>query len=177
MRNRYQKSNPFPRGSLWRKWDLHVHAPGTKLNDNYEDSDEGWKEFCQVLADSDVEAFGITDYFSLGTFFRCRELFHTLHPESKKVLFPNVELRLNESVNKDAEPVELHIVMASDLDERRGATLLANLATEINEPGGRRKLTGGGIRAETGAIVNVDRSTISHNADGLAVLANRCLSP
>lgn len=25
----------FPRGSEWRKWDLHVHAPGTKLNNGY----------------------------------------------------------------------------------------------------------------------------------------------
>jgi ABC-type cobalamin/Fe3+-siderophores transport system ATPase subunit/soluble cytochrome b562 len=162
MRNRYQKSNPFPRGSRWRKWDLHVHAPGTKLNDNYEDSDEGWKEFCQVLAESDVEAFGITDYFSLETFFRCRELFHTLHPESKKVLFPNVELRLNESVNKDAEPVELHIVMASDLDERRGATLLANLATEINEPGGKRKLPSSELETEAQfASASVTREAVS----------------
>ena len=24
------------RGSLWRKWDLHVHAPGTKKNDQYQ---------------------------------------------------------------------------------------------------------------------------------------------
>jgi hypothetical protein len=148
MKNRYQKSNPFPRGSLWRKWDLHVHAPGTKLNDNYENSDEGWKEFCQVLADSEVEAFGITDYFSLDTFFRCRQLFHELHPESKKMLFPNIELRLNESVNKDAEPVELHIVMPNNLDEQRGATLLANLVTEINEPGGKRKLPSSELKTE-----------------------------
>lgn len=25
----------FPRGSEWRKWDLHVHTPGTKLNNEY----------------------------------------------------------------------------------------------------------------------------------------------
>jgi hypothetical protein len=23
------------RGSFWRKWDLHVHAPGAKKNDQY----------------------------------------------------------------------------------------------------------------------------------------------
>jgi ABC-type cobalamin/Fe3+-siderophores transport system ATPase subunit len=162
VKNRYQKSNPFPRGSQWRKWDLHVHAPGTKLNDNYEDSDEGWEEFCQVLADSDVEAFGITDYFSLGTFFRCRELFYKLHPKSKKMLFPNIELRLNESVNKDAEPVELHIVMPSNLDEQRGATLLANLATEINEPGGKRKLPSSELKSEAQfASASVTREAVS----------------
>lgn len=25
----------FPRGSEWRKWDLHVHTPGTKLSNGY----------------------------------------------------------------------------------------------------------------------------------------------
>ena len=29
----------FPRGSEWRKWDLHIHPPGTKLNDGYEPKD------------------------------------------------------------------------------------------------------------------------------------------
>jgi hypothetical protein len=27
----------FPRGSEWRKWDLHIHIPGTKLSNQFED--------------------------------------------------------------------------------------------------------------------------------------------
>src|SRR5512133_2639435 len=29
----------FPRGSEWRKWDLHVHTPGTKISDGYAKKD------------------------------------------------------------------------------------------------------------------------------------------
>jgi hypothetical protein len=31
----------FPRGSEWRKWDLHVHIPGTSLNDGYDKNPDG----------------------------------------------------------------------------------------------------------------------------------------
>lgn len=141
MRPSYQKSNPFPRGSEWRKWDLHVHAPGGRLNDGYGGtSEEVWTRFCQILADSDVEAFAITDYFSLTTYFECRNRFKQLQPESQKVFFPNIELRLNESVNRDDEMVEFHILLRHDLDEVRGSTLLRQLMTEIQEPGRDRQL-------------------------------------
>lgn len=35
--------NPFDvqskRGSLWHRWDPHIHTPGTALNDQYTGSD------------------------------------------------------------------------------------------------------------------------------------------
>ena len=111
------------------------------MNDGYGDDDEAWRTFCQVLADSDVEVFGITDYFSLRTFFKCRELFGKLHPDIKRTFFPNIELRLPESVNKDAEPVELHIVLRHDLTEKDGETLLRSLQSAVKEDGRNRKLT------------------------------------
>lgn len=27
--------NRYPAGSQWRKWDLHLHVPGTKLSNVY----------------------------------------------------------------------------------------------------------------------------------------------
>ena len=52
-------------GSIWRRWDLHIHAPGTKLSDAYGDSsDDNLKTYLETLEASDVQIFGITDYFS-----------------------------------------------------------------------------------------------------------------
>jgi ABC-type Mn2+/Zn2+ transport system ATPase subunit len=154
----YQKSNPFPRGSEWRKWDLHVHAPGGRLNDGYTgNAEEAWTRFCRLLAESDVEAFGITDYFSLDTFFECRRRFQILHPETPKVFFANVELRLNESVNRDEESVELHILLRHDLEEERGRTLLAQLTTEIQEPGRGRALP----CSELQSTADFERATVT----------------
>jgi energy-coupling factor transporter ATP-binding protein EcfA2 len=140
MSVRYQDTNPFPRGSEWRKWDLHVHAPGGKLNDNYGDTDEVWAEFCQILVDSDVEVIGVTDYFSLTNFFRAKKRFGELQPASRKVLLPNLELRLSDSVNKDGEQVELHVILRPDLTEQRAATLLTHLQTQSTEEGSKRSV-------------------------------------
>ena len=34
--------NGYPKGSEWRKWDLHVHTPYTKLNNGYGSNDDVW---------------------------------------------------------------------------------------------------------------------------------------
>jgi len=106
-------NNPrFPRGSEWRKWDLHLHAPGTKLNDQFKTSDGAdiWKVYCRKLQDSDVQAFGITDYFSADCYFSVREKFNKYYPDSPKPLFPNIELRTNDVVNSAQEEVNIHLI-------------------------------------------------------------------
>ena len=101
----------WPRGSEWRKWDLHIHAPDTKLNDQFTTTDgDVWDEYCQRLHDSDVQAFGITDYFSADGYFSACAKFRERYPDSGKVFFPNIELRTNDVVNKEQEEVNIHLV-------------------------------------------------------------------
>lgn len=104
-------TNTWPRGSEWRKWDLHIHAPGTKLNDQFTVSEgDVWDEYCQRLHKSDVQAFGITDYFSADCYFTALAKFRERYPDSCKVLFPNIELRTNDVVNRAQEEVNIHLV-------------------------------------------------------------------
>ncbi len=62
--------NKFKRGSEWGKWDLHVHTPETRLNNQYSTTDEQdvWDLFCKKIEESDVSVFGITDYFSIDNY-------------------------------------------------------------------------------------------------------------
>ena len=41
----------FERGSEWRRWDLHIHAPNTKKNDNYKGDtlEEKWENFYSAV--------------------------------------------------------------------------------------------------------------------------------
>lgn len=41
----------FEKGSEWRRWDLHVHTPGTNKNDGYQGSsiDQKWDLFYETL--------------------------------------------------------------------------------------------------------------------------------
>lgn len=64
--------NNFPRGSEWRKWDLHIHTPGTALNDQFEgnNEDDKWNKFLDKLNNiNDVCVLGITDYFDIAPVF------------------------------------------------------------------------------------------------------------
>jgi len=101
----------WPRGSEWRKWDLHLHAPGTKQNDQFNTTNDVdvWDVYCQKLHDSDVEAFGIADYFSTNGYLTSREKYKARYPDSLKVFFPNIELRTNDVVNKEQEEVSTSI--------------------------------------------------------------------
>ena len=103
---------PSSIGSVWRKWDLHIHTPNTKLNDQYvaPQGKDVWDEFCQKLEESDVQAFGITDYFSADGYFTFIEKFKTKYPNSTKIFLPNIELRTSYVVNTAQEEVNVHII-------------------------------------------------------------------
>lgn len=105
-------TSTWPRGSEWRKWDLHFHAPGTKQNDQFKATGgvDLWDEYCRRLHESDVQAFGITDYFSADGYFAAHDKYKERYPDSAKVLFPNIELRTNDVVNKEQEEVNIHLL-------------------------------------------------------------------
>jgi hypothetical protein len=103
------------RGSEWRKWDLHIHTPETKLANNFKisESENLWDKYCELIEKSDVEVFGITDYFTVDSYFKFIGKFKSKFPLSKKVFFPNVEFRLSDK-NKDAEHIQFHIIFSNN---------------------------------------------------------------
>ena len=127
----------WPRGSEWRKWDLHLHAPGTKLNDQFRvDKGNKWDKYCRKLHDSDVEAFGITDYFSANGYFKVSNHFRKRYAESHKIFFCNIELRLSEVVNTANEEVNIHVLFNPswpDCDENI-RSFLQSLKTNQTKP-------------------------------------------
>ena len=69
----------YERGSEWRRWDLHIHTPGTLKNDQYEGKtiEEKWDNFydtiVQYIGDGTdplktIEVIGITDYLSIDNY-------------------------------------------------------------------------------------------------------------
>ena len=81
----------MPRGSEWRKWDLQLHTPGTRLNDGYTKLPGGqpdWPQFCEIIHESDVAAVGITDYFSLDSYFEFVKQYRDMYPDDTENVFP-----------------------------------------------------------------------------------------
>ena len=102
----------YPKGSEWRKWDLHVHTPHTKLDNRYVVSADKdiWDKFCEKIERSDVEVIGITDYFSADNYSTFLKRYQDKYPDSIKSFFLNIEVRLNESVNNGLEEVNVHLL-------------------------------------------------------------------
>ncbi|MBE7649298.1 AAA family ATPase [Tenacibaculum finnmarkense] len=128
------------KGSIWRKWDLHLHTPLTKLSDHFEKIGEEdlWKTYCDKIENSDVSAFGITDYFSSENYFTFLDEFKTYHPNSEKVFFPNIEFRLDIAVNKQAEEVNIHILFSNELEKTQIDDFLTILKTNHTNSSGSR---------------------------------------
>lgn len=131
----------WPRGSEWRRWDLHLHAPGTRLSNRYEipEGQDIWTEYCRRLHESDVQAFGITDYFSAQGYFDTVAAYQQRHAGSNKLFLPNVELRTNEVVNKSGQHVHLHLLFnpfQANLKENI-ASILSHLDTSRTDDKGR----------------------------------------
>ena len=49
----------FPRGSEWRKWDLHFHTPSSY---DYKDKSVTNEQIMDKLVENDVSAIAITDH-------------------------------------------------------------------------------------------------------------------
>lgn len=102
------------RGSVWNRWDPHIHAPGTILSDHYPAAD-GWEQFLTRIEKSEprVRALGVTDYFSTATYEQVIAHKASGRLSDVDLLFPNVELRLGVGTDKGS-PVNIHLLVSPD---------------------------------------------------------------
>ena len=83
------------RGSEWRRWEPHIHAPGTVLNNQF-GGGNSWESYIASLETTSprIEAIAVTDYYVTDTYeeFVRRKAAGCL--PDVQLLFPNIELRL-----------------------------------------------------------------------------------
>lgn len=127
------------RGSEWRRWELHLHTPFTKKADQYtgKTTDEKWDNFYTSIANyigdgSDplrsICAIAITDYLSIDNYLKvCAD---KRLPDSVKLVFPNVELRMT-PIASDS-PVNIHCLFDPDIAGELESRFFANLKFEYN---------------------------------------------
>lgn len=102
------------RGSTWHRWDPHIHAPGTALNDQYAGADP-WDNFLTKIEKSDppIRALGITDYCGIDCYIETRKRQDAGRISNVGLIFPNVEFRLSIETNKGAA-INLHLLFSPD---------------------------------------------------------------
>lgn len=177
------------RGSRWRKWDLHVHVPTTRLNNQYRTvgDEDKWEKFCQILHDSDASAIGITDYFDLRSYFEFKRRYAEVYPnDNSKTFFPNLELRLDKFFNKKIQHANVHVLFRPELTEQDALSFSYNLKlaqtdSDLDrripikqvEDWSREKLEGAMVSIED--IHTAIRDTFSglgHASDGAIIIAS-----
>lgn len=102
------------RGSTWHRWDPHIHAPGTALNDQYTGA-KPWDDFFAKIEESDppIRALGITDYCGIDCYIETRKRQEAGRISGVGLIFPNVEFRLSIETNKGAA-INLHLLFSPD---------------------------------------------------------------
>jgi energy-coupling factor transporter ATP-binding protein EcfA2 len=104
------------RGSEWRRWEPHVHAPGTVLNDQFGAGDP-WDLYLTKLESSSpaIEAVGITDYYLTETYEEVVRRRAGGRLQGVQLIFANVELRLD--VRARSGFVNLHLLVSPEDDD------------------------------------------------------------
>ena len=81
-------------GSQWLRWDPHVHAPGTRFNDQFNGDWEGYLTALET-ADPPIQAIGVTDYYGFDTYKQMSAHKQVGRLKECSLIFPNVELRFS----------------------------------------------------------------------------------
>jgi len=113
-------------GSIWRKWDLHVHSPASALNNQFEGSslEEKWEKYYQKLISiQDVSVLGITDYFSIDGY---QKVVSDNRLSNFDLIIPNVELRIL-PVTESETPINLHVIFDPKIVDQLNSKFFSSL--------------------------------------------------
>jgi hypothetical protein len=121
----------YKRGSEWRKWDLHIHTPETKKNDQFEGStiSEKWDKYIETINNSteEIDVIGITDYFSIINYFKLKEFIISGKITKKfELVLPNIEIRVL-PVTGSAIAINLHCIFNPAIDGEIESRFLGKL--------------------------------------------------
>lgn len=99
----------YPKGSEWRRWDLHIHTPSSVLHNEF----KNWESYLTALesADRDICAMGITDYASIEGYKR---VYNEKNNNGKlnqfHLIIPNIEFRIS-PFTRDGSAINMHILV------------------------------------------------------------------
>jgi energy-coupling factor transporter ATP-binding protein EcfA2 len=112
-------------GSIWQKWDLHVHTPDSIVNSfSFLDETEReqyhediWEKYIEKLEEiKDISVIGITDYFSLSGYKKIQEYRNKGRLKNFQLILPNIEFRLDVLAGKENKRINYHILFSENLD-------------------------------------------------------------
>ncbi len=101
------------RGSEWRRWEPHIHSPGTVLNDQF-GGGTPWDTYLNSLetVTPKIEALAVTDYYLTETYEQVLRYKAAGRLPEVQLIFPNVELRLDVAAKTGF--VNIHLLVSPE---------------------------------------------------------------
>jgi hypothetical protein len=99
-------------GSCWRRWDPHLHAPGTLRNDLFKGDWVGYIKSIEGASPAPA-ALGITDYFTLRGYKEVVRRRNEGALANVPLVFANVELRLTLET-KTKQGINIHLLVSPE---------------------------------------------------------------
>src|SRR2546428_2788821 len=108
-----------PRGSIWRKWDIHVHTPESLVH-SYQSEGDVWETFIADLEalPPEFKVIGINDYLFIDGYRRILEEKRNNRLANIDLFLPVIELRLDKfgGTTHHLSKVNYHIIFSDKLD-------------------------------------------------------------
>lgn len=126
-----QEDDHYSIGSVWRRWDLHIHTPTTALNNQFEG---GFEEYITALeSNHGVVALGITEYLTVEGYKKIYEIKQAGQLANIDLILPNIEFRISPETQY-SKGVNIHLLVAPEqpnhIEEIEAA--LSRLAVRID---------------------------------------------
>lgn len=113
-------NNNYPKGAVWRKWDLHVHTPFSVYQKYGEDNEETWESFIQDLENlpEEFSVIGINDYLFIDGYKKLANEQQLKGRLSNLKLLPVIEFRIEKFAGvqfRDLKRINLHVIFSDEV--------------------------------------------------------------
>jgi ABC-type lipoprotein export system ATPase subunit len=109
-----------PRGSTWRKWDLHVHTPMSVVQLYGGDTDAVWEKYITDIESlaPEFKVIGINDYLFLDGYKKILEFRNAGRLRNIDLILPALEFRLDKFAGTDSRlrKINLHVIFSNMID-------------------------------------------------------------
>lgn len=115
-----RENNKFPKGSEWRKWDLHIHTPLSICQNYGGDNEEIWEKFITDLErlPSEFKVIGINDYLFIDGYEKVLSYKKRGRLANIDLILPVLEFRLNDFSGVDfghyTRP-NIHVIFSNEI--------------------------------------------------------------
>lgn len=108
------KNDQNLQGSIWHRWEPHIHTPGTILNDQYSPETTIEDFVTQIESASPlIQALGITDYYNIDRYEDVYILRQSGRLKDVDLIFPNIEIRFAIGTSSN-NPVNAHLLISPE---------------------------------------------------------------